>query len=189
MEADASGERTVRGPGAFRTFWIVQAAMTGLLCLFLLYKAVMPGSWMFDWVFTVGSFLVFVSWLTGLVMEGMRITPGVIAAPVIGVLTVAVLFTGLPNWVGFNISKSAMEKYAQSIMAGTAPKGPQQVGVFTVNDPERIPGGARFSLEGTGGIFVAYGFDYLPTGGFRPTEVTGSVHYGGPWHKWMVDYD
>ncbi|MER6512395.1 hypothetical protein ABT158_36685 [Nonomuraea sp. NPDC001636] len=107
------------------------------------------------------------------------------AAPVMGVIMTALVFTRVPFEARFALSESELEQFARTVAADTTTvrREDQWVGLYPLTSIERLPGGARFLVSDTG-FLDRYGFAWSP-GGTPPEEShTAYTHLEGPWYVW-----
>ncbi|WP_433437577.1 hypothetical protein [Nonomuraea sp. CA-141351] len=106
-------------------------------------------------------------------------------APVIGMTVVGLVYADLPFTARFALSEASLERFARTVTSGaeSAEHTDQWVGLYPLTSIERIEGGARFLVSGSG-FLDHYGFAWSP-GGEPPAEShTGYTHLEGPWYVW-----
>lgn len=102
-------------------------------------------------------------------------------APAVVLVCLGLIFFNVPAETRFQLSKGAMEEYAVRVTANPDAPIPDRVGWYQITDPQLIPEGVRFIVEGAGPI-DRYGFAYSPDG---PPKDRGRYHYShvdGPWY-------
>ncbi|MFI6927488.1 hypothetical protein ACIBIZ_46680 [Nonomuraea spiralis] len=108
-----------------------------------------------------------------------------VAAPLMGVIVGALVFTGAPFGVRFALSEAELEEFARTVAAerGPARYDDRWVGLYPLTAIGRMEGGARFLVSDTG-LLDQYGFAWSPGG--RPPEEshTAYTHLEGPWYIW-----
>ncbi|MFI9596983.1 hypothetical protein [Nonomuraea sp. NPDC052265] len=112
-----------------------------------------------------------------------------LAAPLMGVTVIALVFTGVPFSVRFALSEAGLEEFARTVAAeaGSVRHDDRWVGLYPLTSIERIEGGARFLVSDTG-LLDMYGFAWSP-GGEPPEEShTGYTHLEGPWYVWEARF-
>ncbi len=166
--------------------------LTGVWSVLALNWAVAPGSgWLLSGGVLLGGWLVIATvWLgTVVAVAPRRLTAVVVVPPLAVIATISLIVAGIPRYAGFVVHEAELAAYARSISAGTVSGGERRIGPFTVRDPKRLAGGARFTLADGGGILLEEGYAFLPHGDTGDLDVTTSVHLFGPWHHWTIDYD
>ncbi|WP_214317945.1 hypothetical protein [Nonomuraea sediminis] len=92
------------------------------------------------------------------------------------------VYAGAPVRARFELSRPALERFAASKPAG---EDARWVGLFHVESVERIPGGVRFLVVGSG-FLDHHGFVFSPE---RAPEDDGEgfryAHLSGPWYTWQ----
>ena len=109
-------------------------------------------------------------------------------APLLGVIAVAVVESGVAFDARYAASKGAMNTVAREISAGSrSPQGIQRIGLWDVEKVERVRGGMRFLVDGTG-FLDPVGFAYSPRG--KPPIIGEDFyeHLDGPWWIWTESW-
>jgi hypothetical protein len=108
-----------------------------------------------------------------------------VIAPLLFVLTAALVLFGVAGRMRFEASRTAMEELVSDVLNGENVPATTRVGLYRVTDVERVPDGVRFLVEGTGFI-DRYGFIYSPDGHPKKRGVFRRYwHMDGPW--WVVE--
>ena len=102
-------------------------------------------------------------------------------APVVVLVCIALIFLNVPAEARFQLSKGALEDYARTVIENPHAPVPDRVGLYRVTDPEPIPEGVRFIVEGAGPI-DRYGFAYSPDGAPEDRGLYHYSHWDGPWY-------
>jgi hypothetical protein len=95
-----------------------------------------------------------------------------------------IVWSGAPFAVRLALSQAGMDQAAGEVTAGDTTER-QWIGLWAVDDVERIPGGMRF-IVASGDSAERWGFAYSETGG-RPAIMDGSdtyEHLDGSWWIW-----
>ena len=111
-----------------------------------------------------------------------------LSAPLLGVLAFAVVETDTAFHVRYAASKGAMNTVAREVAAGSrSPEQIHRIGLWNVEKVERVRGGMRFLVEGTG-FLDPVGFAYSPHG--RPPSIGEDFyeHFEGPWWFWTESW-
>jgi hypothetical protein len=107
------------------------------------------------------------------------------SGPIMAAAVIGLMYFDLPFTARFALSETNLERFAQAIASGpeSAEHADQWVGLYPLTSIERIEGGARFLVSGTG-FLDQYGFAWSPKG-LPPDEThTGYTHLHGPWYVW-----
>ncbi|MFI5484278.1 MULTISPECIES: hypothetical protein [Micromonospora] len=184
-----------------RVVWAAHAVMAGGAAVLL-------------WAFSVPGFSVLVA-LAGLAVLGVaallwtvgaqlshsagRTWPWwLLVAPVLAVVTLALLVTRAPLHVRWELSRGAFESVVADLPEPTAAtrrdpvEVPDRVGSYRIIRAYLVPGGVIF-YEGTGAFFDDAGFAYLP-GGPTPSLHNGSFEspsfqsLGDGWYRWTASW-
>ncbi|GAB2498390.1 hypothetical protein GCM10027187_75260 [Streptosporangium sandarakinum] len=106
-------------------------------------------------------------------------------SPLIVLLVSGLIYVGVPLEARFALSRPALDGRTRAIAHGMPlPADDEWIGLFPVERAERIPGGVRFAIDGTG-FFGTTGFAWSPEG--EPPEPAGEdlyEHWHGPWYLW-----
>ncbi len=105
-------------------------------------------------------------------------------APVILAMVYLIMQSGLPFDARLSLSRAGMDQAAAEVMAGGTTDR-DWIGLWAVEDVDRIPGGMRFIVM-SGGLIDHWGFAYSETGG-RPAIMAGEdsySHLDGNWWIW-----
>ncbi|MEO3892594.1 hypothetical protein [Nonomuraea sp. B5E05] len=105
--------------------------------------------------------------------------------PLIVLLVCGLVYVGAPLKARFALSRPALDGRSQAFSHGAPlPADDEWIGLFPVERAERIRGGVRFAIDGTG-FFSTDGFAWSPEG--EPPEPEGEdlyEHWQGPWYLW-----
>jgi hypothetical protein len=107
-----------------------------------------------------------------------------LAIPAIFGLAGLIIWSGAPFAVRLALSQAGMDQAAGEVIAGDTTER-QWIGLWAVDDVERIPGGMRF-IVASGDSNERWGFAYSETGG-RPAIMDGEDRYerlAGNWWIW-----
>lgn len=162
----------------------VIAAMT-------LWAYSVPGSYFFV------SIMLFFVWILlaivwigrfGFVLARRQPTTREIAAwlalPVLVVATAAAVLADAPFKARYELSRPAMDRAAQSVLAGHRdPAAIEQIGLWEVDRAEKVPGGFRFLVKETG-FLDPVGFAYSPHGAPPYIGEDSYWHLEGAWYVW-----
>ncbi|MGC5021853.1 hypothetical protein [Micromonospora sp. DT47] len=119
-------------------------------------------------------------------------------APVMAVVVLALLVTGVPLRARWALSRAAFETVVAEMPASTAATrfdrvdAPATIGGYRIISAYLVPGGVVF-YEAHGAFFDDAGFAYLP-GGPSPTLGNGSFEsptfrpLGGGWYRWTASW-
>lgn len=113
-----------------------------------------------------------------------------LTVPLIAVTTFLLLLVQVPLCVTFWLSQGAMERTARAVMqlpVGAEKEPAHWIGLYPTVKIERIPGGMRFLVQGTG-IFDREGFAYSPDGEPTATGDDYYTHFSGPWWLWRESW-
>ena len=105
--------------------------------------------------------------------------------PVVFAATLTITISGFPARLTFWFSRPSLNTLAtQFTSAGKISGAPTWIGLFPVDPVQRVAGGFRFIVRGSG-FMDRYGFAYLPNGppGDQPQDVYSL--YSGPWYIWF----
>jgi hypothetical protein len=175
-----------RPPGALFYVAVVLAAVMGLWVSSI--QSVV-GSWGFQAIWIALAGVWFIRVLGAAVVQRLRF--GVVewirwlAVPAILGVVVAITQASAPFDVRLSLSRAGMDEAAAEVMAGGTTDR-QWIGLWPVQDVERIPGGMRFIVMG-GGFIDRWGFAYSQTGD-RPAIMDGEDRYerlDGDWWLWI----
>lgn len=181
-----------------RLIWLTHVAV--VLTAALTFWAVSVPGWYFGP--TVGAVLLWLAigcaWLISLLVGALwkrswLLRPWswghVAAAPALAAATFVLVVVGAPLEVRYRLSKPEMNRVARDVMHSRGPNRPAitEIGLFDVDRVERIPGGVRFVVRGTGFLSVA-GFAYLPS--HEPAVLAEEYyrHLDGPWYVWQESW-
>ena len=112
-----------------------------------------------------------------------------LAIPAIFGLAGLIIWSGAPFAVRLALSQAGMDQAAGEVIAGDTIER-QWIGLWAVDDVERIPGGMRF-IVASGDSNERWGFAYSETGG-RPAIMDGEDAYeplAGNWWIWTSGPD
>ncbi|MGW4411607.1 hypothetical protein ACWEJ6_46820 [Nonomuraea sp. NPDC004702] len=150
----------------------------------LMWLALIANVWVFIgliWLLTLGRML----FRRGPLARLRREWPVWSLPPLIGLLVCGLLYVGAPLEARFALSRPALDGRARAISHGAPlPADGEWIGLFPVGRAERISGGVRFAIDGTG-FFGATGFAWSPEA--EPPEPDGEglyEHWHGPWYLW-----
>ncbi|WP_194852845.1 hypothetical protein [Nocardia sp. SYP-A9097] len=112
-----------------------------------------------------------------------------VVAPLLFVLSVALLYTGAPQRVGWLLSRSALDRAAATC---TDVDGLRRVGLYRIDHVRTIDQGCTFSLAESG--FGIDGFAYIPSGEpprLPPNASAGDRyrHVEGAWYSYASFLD
>jgi hypothetical protein len=126
--------------------------------------------------------------VVGAARERLRFSPVErirwLAIPAIFGVFGLVIWSGAPFDVRLSLSRAGMDQAAAEVIAGATTER-QWIGLWAVEDVERIPGGMRF-VVGSGDSSERWGFAYSETSG-RPAIMDGDDGYedlDGGWWIW-----
>jgi hypothetical protein len=109
--------------------------------------------------------------------------------PAILVGTIAAFEARLPLWVGFELSRHAMDRLAQAAISRPVnqwPVPPQRVGIYRAKDIEAWAGQVIFAVEGSDWHGNG-GFAYSPNGPPRTSNAAMVFqHLSGSWFEWKT---
>lgn len=175
--------------------WLIP--VTALAGLLLMDAVSVPGGYFMTMILSVFTFLgVAVVWAPRLIVGLFRSDgrPGLrrhwlrwASVPLIGALTLGLVWPGVPYTARFALSESSMEHLAREIMAGReGESGGRWVGLFSMSSIQRADGAVLFSVRDTG-FLDQYGFAWSPDGG--PWLENGEyTHIKGAWYEWRESY-
>ncbi|GGT40732.1 hypothetical protein ACFFV7_40095 [Nonomuraea spiralis] len=151
---------------------------------YLMWLALITNAWVFIgliWLLTLGRMLFRREPLARLRREW----PVWSLPPLIVLLVCGLLYVGAPLEARFALSRPALDGRARAISHGAPlPADDEWIGLFPVGRAERIPGGVRFAIDGTGFLGTT-GFAWSPE--VEPPEPEGEElyeHWHGPWYLW-----
>jgi hypothetical protein len=105
------------------------------------------------------------------------------AAAVTALVVVPVSLATMPLEVRFMLSEDAMNEVGRAVASGARdPATIDRIGTWDVHRVWRVPGGMRFTVDGTGFLSTT-GFAYQPDG-LRQDMDTSFRHYRGVWYLW-----
>jgi hypothetical protein len=109
-----------------------------------------------------------------------------LAAPLMGVTVIGLLYFNVPSPARFALSEPSLERFARQISAtGETTEHPdRRIGLYALTQIERIEGGARFLVSGTG-FLNSHGFAWSPKGMPEVESHTDYIHIRGPWYEWV----
>jgi hypothetical protein len=140
------------------------------------------------WATTVVWLAITSAWvvrIVGSAREHLRFSPVEsfrwLAIPSILGLAGLIIWSGAPFDVRLSLSRAGMDQAAAEVIAGNTTER-QWIGLWAVDNVERIPGGMRF-IVASGDSKERWGFAYSERGG-RPAIMDGSdryEHLDGSW--------
>ncbi|WP_431955399.1 hypothetical protein [Nocardia lijiangensis] len=174
-----------RGAPRWWVVWVLATAgLAGLCCLGLIFQNTVQG----DGDHTVNLLLVLLlaglSWLicgsVGLIAcDNGRLS---LLAPLLVVGTVALVWTGLPENLGWRLSRGSLDRAAADCVVSDADA---RYGAYIIASVEQYRGGCLFETQGLLGLS---GYAYMPNGApesqgeyeykFRP--------YDGVWFRYWI---
>ncbi|MEU1728200.1 hypothetical protein [Nonomuraea sp. NPDC005692] len=95
--------------------------------------------------------------------------------------TVLLVMTDAPLRARFALSEPSLERYARSARSDYV--SDRWLGLYRVDEVEKIPGGARFMVTELTMNWKRYGFAYIPDRVPDPEE-RGYEHFAGSWYIW-----
>lgn len=108
----------------------------------------------------------------------------VIAAPIVVIVTIAVMFSGYPLRLRFEVSQDALQEIVAVHRSGGPVDFPQRAGWYNVINVESF--GAELRLYvGSAYIFDGWGFSYTPTGALSGEMSARHRHIEGPWYTFV----
>ena len=117
-----------------------------------------------------------------------RLVVWAVLVPALVVATAAAVWIELPFRVRYEVSEDAMNRVASEVVRGERdPATIRRIGLWEVDRAERVRGGMRFLVSGTG-FLDPIGFAYSPAG---PPPVIGEdsyEHLDGPWYLWIESW-
>ncbi|WP_431971630.1 hypothetical protein [Nocardia sp. bgisy134] len=174
-----------RGAPRWWIAWVLgTAGLSGLCCLGLIFQNAVEGYEDLTLILLLALFSAGVSWLicglVGLIAYGNgRLS---LVAPLLVVCAVGLVWTGLPEDLGWRLSKGSLERAAADCVVSDADA---RYGVYTITKVEQYRGGCLFE---TRGLLSLSGYAYMPNGApesqgeyeykFRP--------YDGVWFRYWV---
>ncbi|MEU8401600.1 hypothetical protein AB0C28_40965 [Nonomuraea sp. NPDC048892] len=181
-------------PGTWRPGRAAAIVPTVVAALATLWATSVPG-WDLLWLGLIANvwFCIGLVWLVTLVRMLLRRQssawfrgewPVWSVPPLIVVLVCGLIYVNAPLEARFALSRSALDDRARAVSHGTPLPVDTWVGLFPVEWAERIPGGARFAIDGAGFLSTT-GFAWSPEG--EPPESEGEnlyQHWHGPWYLW-----
>ncbi|MGI5273266.1 hypothetical protein ACQEUU_29240 [Nonomuraea sp. CA-218870] len=108
-----------------------------------------------------------------------------VAAPVMGVTVIGLVYADVPFTARFALSQPSLESFARQVAGGDAEHDDQWVGLFPVESVQRVDGGARFLVRGTG-FLDRYGFAWIPDGVPEEEHHMDYTPVEGPWYVWEM---
>lgn len=103
-------------------------------------------------------------------------------APLWTLVIVALAVLDAPMRVRLALSEPALLAISAALERGE-PREPGWYGLYTFTRIEKIPGGARFQVEGTGFLEIG-GFAYVPADPPPELDADEYRHFSGPWYVW-----
>ncbi|MEV0033470.1 hypothetical protein [Nocardia sp. NPDC050793] len=167
-------------------WWVVSvlgtAGLAAVCCLGLIVEQVVD-SIDYTGLVLLGLLTAGILWvicgLVGLIAyDNARLS---LVAPLVVVSAVGALWTGLPEALGWQLSKGSLERAAAECVSSDASA---RYGVYTTISVEPYAGGCLFS---TGrGWYTKHGFAYMPDGAPQPKGEYGYhfAPYDGPWYRY-----
>ncbi|MEU4834768.1 hypothetical protein [Streptosporangium sp. NPDC023615] len=131
-------------------------------------------------------------WLSLLIARDShhRRSPWIVATPLIGTLTFALVSSELPMRTAFLISEPALTGYARSLPERERwSSGQERAGLFTIEKAQRWKGVTRLGVAGSGGMLVTCGFAHVPDGRVEDLGVSSYSHVTGDWYATCTDHD
>ena len=189
MIDEVPGTRPDTGAGRWRWWWFTgPAAFAAALTLI---ASAPPGGHLLGILAALGAWLFAGAWWLGLLIVPVtRPSRWNAGPPIIGVLTAALVVTGVPTRVAFLMSEPALVEYAESLSADEDYFSVHRfVGVFSISDVQRSGGALIFGLDGVGGMLEQCGFAYAPGGQVKDLPVTTADHLMGDWYATCTDFD
>jgi hypothetical protein len=105
------------------------------------------------------------------------------------VLTIQAGLSGTALRLRFALSEGAMTRYAGAVWAAPSqPKFPTQVGLFTIERVDRLPGGVVRLATMDCGFGDKAGFAYCPTDVTPQTGEDSYRHLDGHWYLWFQSW-
>ncbi|GAA4584548.1 hypothetical protein GCM10023194_24790 [Planotetraspora phitsanulokensis] len=189
MINEAPGARPDAGSGRRRRLWFIGPAAFAAALTLIAFA--LPGGHFLGVLAALGAWLLAgVWWLILLVGPGTRRSTLNAWPPIIGVVTAALVVTGLPTRVAFLASEPALLHYAESLPAGEDYVSVDRfVGVFPISDVQRSEGALIFGVDGVGGLLEQCGFTYAPGVDAKGLPVTTADHLTGDWYATCTDFD
>ncbi|MFJ1457368.1 hypothetical protein [Nocardia sp. N2S4-5] len=155
------------------------------LCLALLWVSMSRESFGFAYSSYILLQLVGLVWLAISVIGlwRYRIWRRSLIAPAVAVLAYSMLWTGMPEKLGWTLSKDALEHAAVTC----APSNGTRLGVYHVSSIAKRDGGCWLYTEDSF-MGSSVGFAYFPDSAPRPTShKTSYRHFDGPWYTFDHD--
>ncbi|WP_424527901.1 hypothetical protein ACOZ38_00625 [Sphaerisporangium viridialbum] len=172
-------------------------AVTGSLTL---YAFSAPGGYFLEMVAAMAAtYVLGIVWIPRFVVAALRRDgrPGLrrhwarwIAVPIAGALVAGLVVLDMPFRARFAFSEPHFTRLAQAVASGTEPglRDSRWVGLFPVDNVQRLGGGILFDIEGTG-FLDGYGIAWSPKGEPGPGEDgydrVRYEHLEGPWYTFM----
>ncbi|MDO3686201.1 hypothetical protein [Micromonospora sp. C28ISP2-4] len=208
MTHQSRTDRVVTGEGPRADRWTVNAWRVlhigvAITAVCLLWAVSVPG-----FVFLLMLGVVFLLAVAGLgwvvlvgffVAERRRWSWRFLTAPVIVVLTAALLVAGAPFQARWAMSRGAFDRVIAALPAAGPEDAewspvpvPHRIGAYFITSAYAVPGGVVL-YETNGSMLDDAGFAYLPQG---PTadlateefEAPRFKHLGGPWYSWTASW-
>jgi len=165
--------------------------------ILLLWSFSGPGVPMLSTAFALLLLAAFcIAWLVRLIVHSAKDRPRFgpfLVAPLIVVVAVVLIASGVPRQARWALSRGAFDAVATQLQANPEATTPERIGLYSVGQPQRVPGGwIIYEASGNGFIDDA-GFAYLPAG---PTSDLGNGAWegpqfrplGGPWYSWTASW-
>jgi hypothetical protein len=108
--------------------------------------------------------------------------------PTLAAIALTLVWTEAPFQARYRLSRGAMDSTARRVMRdpGSADRI-DRIGLWNVSAVERVPGGMRFLVDGSG--FIDFGgFAYSPNGPPQGADIADYEHLDGPWWLWWFDF-
>ncbi|MFI7304012.1 hypothetical protein ACIBM8_12445 [Micromonospora aurantiaca] len=186
-----------------RNAWRTLHIGVAITAVCLLWSVSVPG-----FVFVVMLGVIFLFAVAGLgwailvgffVVERRRWSWRFLVAPVIVVLTAALVVAGAPFQTRSAVSRGAFDRVVATLPAASTQDAewskvrvPHRIGAYIITSAYTVPGGVVL-YESNGYMLDDAGFAYLPQG---PTEDLANedfeaprfTHLGGPWYSWTASW-
>ncbi|MBB2745914.1 UNVERIFIED_ORG: hypothetical protein FHR35_005777 [Microbispora rosea subsp. rosea] len=181
------------GNGTYRDWWWrpVLTAPMAATCVLTVGAAVPPGgSFALTLVIVPAWFLSGLMWLVLLCYRNYRRSLWVLAPPLAGALTLALVGFGIPTKLAFLVSEPALTRYARSLPEDERwASVRERVGLFSINGVQRWNGVTQLRVADSGGMLEQCGFAYLPGGDVRGLDVSSAERLSDDWYTVCVDFD
>lgn len=194
-----SGTPLAHEPARTMEFWKHPpgwpSAITCAVCsLWATWAYSVPGTHFFSSILALWAWaIVCVAWLVRAGVAVLLVRRRVISwrwamTPIAAVVAVLVVTTDASFEVRYRLSRPAMDDVATDVVGGQRQATTiSRIGLWRVERVERIQGGMRFLVRGTG-FLDPYGFAFSPTG--RPPAIGEDFyeHLDGPWYVWRESW-